>query len=487
MTTLPLQKRSLSFAVALAASALTGAALGRGSWAVATTACGAALAAALFCASRCLGGAVQSETDERRRLEGLVTERAAALERQRAELAEQMEAARAHLNVTDRLAAVGRLAGGVAHEVNSPLAVMLTNVSWVRETLRNRPPPKRTASGDELSMADILSALAEAEEGAQRVAQIVRDLQDFAGDGPHGPGAADLVQVVEHVRRLVGNEVRSRAAFRIEVPSGSLMVAGTPARLGQLLTHLFVHAARSIEEGHAAENEVRVVVRRDDAGSVEVEVRDTGRGLAPDALAHVFDPFFAAASTGQAEGVGLAVCHGLVGALGGEIAVDSAPGRGTVCRVRLHEAPSTARLALRAPAAAPARPRVLVVDDEPLVVASLYRVLSRQFDVVPHTSSRHALGLVNAGERFDAILLDLMMPELSGPAFFDEVTRLDPDLAPAVVFLTGGAFTPGAQEFLERVPNPRMGKPFDAAELVAVLEDRCAARAAAAADAAAAA
>jgi CheY-like chemotaxis protein len=155
--------------------------------------------------------------------------------------------------------------------------------------------------------------------------------------------------------------------------------------------------------------------------------------------------------------------------------------------VRLREAPSTARLALRAPASAPARPRVLVVDDEPFVVASLYRVLSRRFDVVPHTSSRHALGLVNAGERFDAVLLDLMMPELSGPAFYDELVGLDPDLAAAVVFLTGGAFTPAAEEFLERVPNPRMGKPFDAAELVTVLEDRCAARAAAAADTVAAA
>jgi C4-dicarboxylate-specific signal transduction histidine kinase len=371
MTTLPSQRCSLWFAIALAAPALTGAALARGAWGVATV-CGAALALLLFYGRRCIGEAMQSAIDERRRLEDLVTERTAALERQRAELAEQvsrLEAARAHLSITDRLASVGRLAGGVAHEVNNPLAVMLTNVSWVRETLRSKAAAKRTGPGDELSMADILSALAEAEEGAQRVAQIVRDLQDFAGDGPHGPGAADLVQVVEHVRRLVGNEVRSRAAFGVEVPSGPLMVAGTPARLGQLLTHLLVHAARSIEEGHAAENEVRVSVRRDVDGSVELEVRDSGRGLAPDALAHVFDPFYAAASTGQAEGLGLGVCHGLVGALGGEIAVDSPSGRGTVCRVRLREAPSAARLTLRAPAAAPARPRVLVVDDEALVVA----------------------------------------------------------------------------------------------------------------------
>jgi len=113
------------------------------------------------------------------------------------------------------------------------------------------------------------------------------------------------------------------------------------------------------------------------------------------------------------------------------------------------------------------------VDDEPLVCASIYRVLSRHFDVAPHTSPGHALRLVRAGERFDVVLCDLMMPEMSGPAFHAELALLEPTLAAQAIFLTGGAFTQQAREFLERVPNARLHKPFDPAELLALVAARC--------------
>jgi CheY-like chemotaxis protein len=116
---------------------------------------------------------------------------------------------------------------------------------------------------------------------------------------------------------------------------------------------------------------------------------------------------------------------------------------------------------------------VLVLDDEPLVCASLQRLLSRRFEVVPQTSPLQALRLLRAGERFDAVLCDLMMPELSGPDFFDRLREARPELASRVVFLTGGAFTEGTREFLRRTENPRLQKPCDAAELVAVLSARC--------------
>ncbi|HEX7487870.1 MAG TPA: response regulator, partial [Anaeromyxobacteraceae bacterium] len=160
----------------------------------------------------------------------------------------------------------------------------------------------------------------------------------------------------------------------------------------------------------------------------------------------------------------------LVGALGGGIEVEPAA-EGAVYRVRLPALTSQARLALR-PASGD-RPRVLVLDDEPLVVASLYRLLSRKFDVVPHTSPRQALAVLRAGERFDAVLCDVMMPELGGPAFHAEVARLRPALARQMVFLTGGAFTEDARTFLAGIENPRILKPFEAAELVAALSACC--------------
>jgi signal transduction histidine kinase/ActR/RegA family two-component response regulator len=434
-----------------------------------------ALATTVAVAGRGMGRALRADAAARRHLSSLVDERTAELEQQSRDLASKMkelEAARTHLGVTERLAAVGRLASGIAHEINSPLAVTLTNVAWLRETLPGVLGQSRLPQGSPPA-PELLAALTEAEEAAQRMARIVRDLLDFAQDRADPAGASDLVAVLQHVQRLVGHEVRARARLAIEVPDVPVLVRGSSARLGQLFAHLLLHAAHAIDEGHADDNEVRVVLRAEEGA--RVEVRDTGRGLTPEALTHVFDPFYAAWNGEEASGgLGLGVCHGIASALGGGIEVESAPGHGSVYRVRFPPAASESRLAL-APRAG-SRPRVLVVDDEPLVCASLYRVLSRDFDVVPHTSARHALALVRAGEPFDIVLCDLMMPEMSGEAFHAELSQLRPKLAAEVVFLSGGAFTPGAQEFLQAVPNLCIQKPFEPAELITLLSERCRSR-----------
>ena len=458
------------FAAVLLLSALTGAALSRGAW-WAALAAGVALVTFAVRMTAEVQRAFVEEDASRQRLRALVDERTGLLEQRSAELAEtarRLEVARTHLDLTDRLAAVGRLAGGVAHEVNNPLAIALTNLSWVKDhlpaALSQRP------DADDPPTQELLTAVSESAQACHRVADIVRDLQDFAQERGSGTGGAEVRHVMQHVQRLVYPEVRSRARLTVELPRDPLWVGGPPARLGQLLAHLCLHASRSVGDGGSDREQVRVLVRRDGDGAL-IEVRHTGRSLDPEALAHVFDPFYEAWSSGDAgRGLGLAVCHGLVGALGGEIEVEPAA-EGAVYRVRLPALTSQARLALR-PASGD-RPRVLVIDDEPLVVASLYRLLSRKFDVVPHTSPRQALAVLRAGERFDAVLCDVMMPELGGPAFHAEVARLRPALARQMVFLTGGAFTEDARAFLASIDNPRLLKPFEATELVAALSACC--------------
>lgn len=465
---------AVAFAFVIACAIAAGAAAARGRHGLALAAAGALLATVIGVGRR-VGRALDADGASRRELEGAMAQQNAELERRSRDLQENLErltAARTHLGVNDRLAAVGRLAAGVAHGINNPLAVALTNLAWLRETLPGAlaPAPERLPGP---SAEELLRAVEEAEDAGQRVSGIVRDLQDFAQERAGTSGAADLVASLLHVKRLVASEVRARARLVMELPEAPIFVGGTSARLGQLFAHLLLHAAQSVEEGRPSDNEVRVVARATDRGA-EVEVRDTGRALTPEALAHVFDPFYAAWSgNGQDLGLGLAVCHGLAGALGGAITVESSPGHGNAYRVSLPAASSQTRIVLGpATVKAVARRRVLVIDDEPLVCASLYRVLSRYFDVVPHTSPRQALAVVRAGESFDSVLCDVMMPEMSGASFFEELSRLNPALAGQVVFLTGGAFTTGAQDFLERVPNRRLYKPFEPAELVAVLGAR---------------
>jgi CheY-like chemotaxis protein len=196
---------------------------------------------------------------------------------------------------------------------------------------------------------------------------------------------------------------------------------------------------------------------------VAVEITDNGAGIDPLLVDRVFDPFFTT-KRGVGVGLGLPICHSIITGLGGEIKVESQIGRGTAFRVVLPaEAalPSPQRRAPPAPKIEGSRRlRVLVVDDELPLASMLSRVLSDEHDVEVTTHAKEALALLQS-RPFDVVLCDLLMPVMSGMDLYRELKLQRPGLAARVVFMTGGAFTPRAAEFLASVPNPCVEKPFD--------------------------
>ena len=251
------------------------------------------------------------------------------------------------------------------------------------------------------------------------------------------------------------------------------MVEGSETRLGQVFLNLIVNAAQAIPAGRAGGNEIRVVTEAESADRVVVAISDTGVGIPADKLERVFDPFFTTKPAGIGTGLGLAICHRLIGELGGSISVKSAVGEGTEFRVvlrRAKEAPAAAVLPPVTGTIVAERGRILVVDDEPVLCKTIRRILTNGHEVVAVASAMKALDMVVAGERFDAILSDLMMPEMTGMELHAMLMRRVPDQARRMIFMTGGAFSADAEAFLQQGSCPSIGKPFHPEALRAVLQ-----------------
>jgi CheY-like chemotaxis protein/two-component sensor histidine kinase len=303
----------------------------------------------------------------------------------------------------------------------------------------------------------------EAEEGAERIRKIVRGLKTFSRAEEERRAVIDVRPLLELSIDMAFNEIRHRARL-VKSYGQAPLVEADEARLGQVFINLLVNAAQALPEGHSDANEIHIVTSTDAAGRAVIEVSDTGAGIPAHLIGRIFDPFFTTKPVGIGTGLGLSICHNIVASLGGEISVTSEEGVGTTFRIVLPpavEAPRAARLAPSARKQAMACAAVLVLDDEAAIGTVLRRVLC-DHEVTAVTTAKQALELLSSGKHFDVIFSDLMMPEMSGMDFYAELQLSFPRLAERVIFVSGGAFTPSAKAFLDRVPNQRIDKPFDA-------------------------
>jgi PAS domain S-box-containing protein len=376
--------------------------------------------------------------------------------------------AEAQLLTADRMASIGMLAAGIAHEINNPLALVTANLEIACREL----DAARARGG---TFAELAALVADAREGAERIRAIVRDVKTFSRAEDATLRSVDVVRCMESAVRVASADLRHRARvvtrYRTVPP-----VQASESQLGQVLLNLLVNALQALPEGQSDVNEVRLATRQDDDGWVVIEVGDTGPGMSPEVLRRIFTPFYTTKPPGVGTGLGLPICRRILDEMGGRIEVESRVGAGTVFRVFLRPAPTKVEHVGASPdvAALPtgARGRVLVVDDEPAMGALARRILGAKHDVVAFTEAAEALACIAAGERFDAIVCDLMMPRMTGMDLHAAVIQAAPEQAERMLFVTGGAFTPRAREFLEGVENAHLEKPFDARQLLELVNER---------------
>jgi two-component system, cell cycle sensor histidine kinase and response regulator CckA len=369
----------------------------------------------------------------------------------------------------ERLASLATMAGGLAHEVHHPLSVTVGNlrraIDDVRQLIAEVPglPIER--------LERTVGLLSEAQQGAERVRRLVADLRTFSRTHAALRRRVDPRACVEWALAVTSSTLKPRARVHAELDSVPAVLA-SEVRLSQVVVNLLLNAAQAIAPGHAEENQIRVALRRQDDGLIAIEVADTGCGMTAEVKRRIFDPFFTTKQSGAGAGLGLSTAYGIVKSAGGDIAVDSEPGKGSVFRVTLPPAPEAIESTPAPPTgAAPVRGRLLVVDDDANGRESLRRLLDKEHDVEVE-GSRGAVGRIAGPRPFDLVLCDTSLRNPPVTELYEQVLRAAPERARSLLFLGSGGFTPETDDFLASVPNRHLDKPFRREDLLRLIQEQ---------------
>lgn len=388
------------------------------------------------------------------------------------EVLRQQQRMEEQLHRSRRMETLATLVGGIAHDFNNQLTAILGNLDLLRMDLEQGRPDNKS------SRESIRSSLRGVEQAAQRCARMTARLLTFSRGQLGAMQTIALDSLLSETAAALQHELPG-ITIEVHAPAGSYLVTVDPAQIQELLLNLAINASEAMptggtltltlaprsfrDEDRAGNHEVR-------AGAfVELSVRDTGRGIAPENLDYIFDPFFTTKHPALGAGMGLSVAFGIIKGHKGWITVESQLGKGTTFRLYLPAAP--------APAAALPRPtlpllqditgeRILVVDDEALVRNLAKTVLERQgFRIVTANDGEEALDIYRreAGS-IDLILLDYIMPRMNGMQVFKELQQFNPEVR--VVFSSGYHTDHDVDQLLAAGAKAFVPKPYRSQELV---------------------
>ncbi len=376
---------------------------------------------------------------------------------------EERERARAQLAQAARLETIGRMVSGVAHELNNPLTAIL---AFAQDLLGQSQSP-----GDTEALTTIV-------QQSQRCRAIVLDLLTFARSKRDDREPVSPLAVVRRVLPAVERQAAAREVrLEVQVSQDLPRLEASPSGMEQVLTNLVVNAIQAVRPGGRVTVKARVADR-----FLLLTVEDDGPGIPPEVMPRLFEPFFTTKGPGEGTGLGLSVSHAIVEQHGGTLTAENRnPGeRGARFTVRLPymdrrsaarttpELPRTDVLP-PAPGTERARRRVLVVDDEGPIRVAIRRYLERKGWIVEEAGDgRQALELLGLDpdsrprtDFYDAIVTDLKMPGLSGIELHDRLAAASPESVAKLVMITGDTASPDAAEFVGRLRQPLIQKPFD--------------------------
>jgi signal transduction histidine kinase/ActR/RegA family two-component response regulator len=356
----------------------------------------------------------------------------------------------------EKMAALGQTISGVAHELNNPLATIL---SWAERLSEKLTPESSLRRGLETILSE-----------SERAARIVRNLLTFARKRQTTRAVVDVNQVVRETLALRAYEQRVTNVTVIDALSAGLPpVFADGHQIQQVLLNLIINA----EQAMLSTNGRGILVVRSwhdaDRDSVILEINDDGPGISAEMQPKVFDPFFTTKEVGKGTGLGLTVAYAIVQEHGGRIRIESRPASGASFYVELPVSGSNPPALRMTPQVAQdnvAGAAILLVEDEAALAAAVIEALRDASYVVDRAANgEEALGRVKE-RSFDLVICDLKMPRLDGRSFYRMLASLSPELARRVVFVTGDVAGTEAETFLQESGCRWLAKPFRLADLL---------------------
>ncbi len=366
----------------------------------------------------------------------------------------------AQLLQAEKMSAIGQLVGGMAHEINNPLASILVNMELL---LGDAKDPAQAESLQAIKLE------------TDRAAQIVRNLLTYVRGQGSERALIDLREAIRSALALRRNQlVNQQIEVLVDLPSDPVLVWGNSVNLQQVLMNLFVNAEHAIR-GHSGRGHlwIRLAVAE---GQATIFVDDDGPGIPPEFVTRIFDPFYTTKPEGEGTGLGLSVSAGIVADHQGKIAATPRPGGGARFQVDLPLRQAEPRdssplppAVATAPAVASRCGRILLVDDEPDIRRSISKFLTRiGWSVDLADSGDEGLRLLAAGS-YDVVLCDLRMPGMSGHEFYRKLQGMHSPAIDQLIFMTGDVLSPEASRFLQEAARPVLSKPFALKDLMEVL------------------
>jgi len=393
---------------------------------------------------------------------------------------DRLEAER-RLHHAEKLAAVGQMVAGVAHEINNPLGALLPNLDSLDTGLREvaeliEDPHGAGARSRRLALnelrGEITEILSDCVAASERIQGVVAQMRRFASRGNGGSSRRSVDEVVQSAISLVTPQIRTVGELRQSVGGTPPVLIDADALEGAIV-NILLNAAQAIEST-GEQGWIQVETGTHDRG-VYVDITNSGPPIPPELHGRIFEPFFTTKAPGKGMGLGLSLCFDVVDAHDGHLEVHGEPDQPVGFRITL----PTRDRGTDHPNARPTpsgpwpteTARILIVDDDRLVRQSYRRILATDHEVVAVAGGREALERIGAGELFDLVVCDLIMPQMTGMELYARVRKTDPSLAERFLFVTGGTNSDAAREFLSTSGRPWAYKPMTTRKLRAAVAD----------------